>query len=196
MPKTSPTDYKKVKPGSLVLGREGKSYTPSRGGINPKTGEYVKKGSLTQKPRGTFLEGVKTPKGDMKSAKTGKVIVGSKAAGPKELLTDRGIKLIQKKSPGPLSKIKAKIYALQGKTPSGNPMKNIYPLFKTTSTKGRIPKTRQVRPSTISPVTGKKIKKGGYGGGGTNTRGGSRGSGMKGGGGGAFLPGRTGFGEQ
>ena len=45
---------------------------------------------------------------------------------------------------------------------------------------------------------GTKIKpgRGGSGGSGTNSRGGSRGSGAKGGGGGAFLPGRTGFGEQ
>jgi hypothetical protein len=67
---------------------------------------------------------------------------------------------------------------------------------KTTSIKGRIPVTRQVRPSSVSPVNGKKINPTGRGGGSTTTRGGSRGSGMKGGGGGAFLPGRTGFGEQ
>ena len=159
MPSQSPRDYSKIKKvARLTQGNEGKSYTPSRGGINPKTGEYVKKGTLTQKPKGKFLEGMKTPRGDMKSVKTGKIIDGSKATGPKEMLRDSRI--------------------------------------KTTSTKGRIPVTRQVRPSTHSPVTGKKMKKGGYGGSGTNTRGGSRGSGMRGGGGGAFLPGRTGFGEQ
>lgn len=61
---------------------------------------------------------------------------------------------------------------------------------KTTSIKGRIPKVRQVRQSTISPVTGKPIRRSG----GSVGRGGSRGSGARGGG--AFLPGRTGFGEQ
>lgn len=61
---------------------------------------------------------------------------------------------------------------------------------KTTSIKGRIPKVRQVRQSTISPVNGKPIRRSG----GNVGRGGSRGSGTRGGG--AFLPGRTGFGEQ
>lgn len=183
MPELSPRDYsKKVKPTRLTQGNYGKPYVPSKGGINPKTGEYVKKGSLTQKPRGTFLEGVKTPRGDMKSAKTGKVIEGSKYTGPKEMLKDSRIKGTVAKKPGVLTKIKAKFYELQGKTPKGNPTRNLYPLFKTDSTKGRIPKIRQVRPRTISPIDGRPIRPTGGGSGGG--RGGSRAEFRTGGGGG------------
>jgi hypothetical protein len=195
MPSQSPRDYSKIKAGSLTIGNEGKPRPVSRGGINPKTGEYVKRGSLTQKPKGTFLEGVKTPRGDMKSAKTGKVIDGSKSNVPKEMLKDSRIKAIQGKKPGVLSKIKAKIYALQGKTPKGNPTRNIGPLFKTDSTKGKIPKTRQVRPRTISPIDGKPIRPT-SGGGGTSSRGGSRVGRYGGSGGGLRINGRRGFGER
>jgi hypothetical protein len=184
MPSQSPRDYnKKIRAGSLTIGNYGKPRPVSKGGINPKTGEYVKRGSLTQKPKGTFLEGVKTPRGDMKSAKTGKVIDGSKSKVPKEMLKDSRIKAIQGKKPGVLTKIKAKLYALQGKTPKGNPTRNIGPLFKTDSTKGRIPKTRQVRPRTISPLDGQPIRP---------TRAGRYG----GGGGGIKFGGRGGFGER
>jgi len=183
MPSQSPRDYsKKIRAGSLTIGNYGKPRPVSKGGINPKTGEYVKRGSLTQKPKGTFLEGVKTPRGDMKSAKTGKVIDGSKSNVPKEMLKDSRIKAIQGKKPGVLTKIKARLYALQGKTPKGNPTRNIGPLFKTDSTKGRIPKTRQVRPRTISPLDGKPIRPTGGGSGGG--RGGSRSEFRTGGGGG------------
>lgn len=195
MPELSPRDYSKIKPGSLTIGNEGKPRPVSRGGINPKTGEYVKRGSLTQKPRGTFLEGVKTPRGDMKSAKTGKVIDGSKSNVPKEMLKDSRIKAIQGKKPGVLTKIKAKLYALQGKTPRGNKISNIGPLFKTDSIKGKIPRTRQVRPRTISPLDGKPIRPT-SGGGGTSSRGGSRGGRYGGGAGGLKIGGRKGFGEQ
>lgn len=182
MPELSPRDYsKKVKPTRLTQGNYGKPYVPSRGGINPKTGEYVKKGSLTQKPRGTFLEGMKTPRGDMKSAKTGRVIDGSKYTGPKEMLKDSRIKGTVAKKPGVLTKIKAKIYALQGKTPKGNPTRNIGPLFKTDSTKGRIPRTRQA-PRRLFGPTGQPIPKTGGGSGGG--RGGSRAEFRTGGGGG------------
>jgi hypothetical protein len=194
MPKTSPRDYSKIKAGSLTIGNEGKPRPVSRGGINPKTGEYVRRGSLTQKPRGTFLENVKTPKGEMYSGKTGKVIEGSKSPYPKEMLSDRQIKAIKGKKPGVLTKIKAKLYALQGKTPKGNPTRNIYPLFKTDSTKGKIPKTRQVRPRTISPLDGKPIRP--SSGGGLGTRGGTRGGRYSGSGGGLKIGGRKGFGEQ
>ena len=173
MPEQSPRDYSNVKRvRRLTQGSEGRTYIPGRGGINPATGKFVRKGSLTQKPKGTFLENVKTP--------------GKQSTAPKEMLTDRQIKSMLKpgekgKKPGVLTKIKAKIYALQGKTPKGNPTRNIGPLFKTDSTKGKIPKTRQVRPSTISPVTGKKIKRvGRYGGSG----------------GGLRIGGRRGFGER
>lgn len=114
----------------------------------------------------------------------------------------------RKSSPSPTGKPIRKGSLTQSKNApkemlSPRTLKNLLPskananIPSTTSTKGKIPKTRQVRPSTVSPVNGSKIKKGGSGYGGyTSTRGGSRGSGVKGGGGGAFLPGRTGFGEQ
>ena len=183
MPSQSPRDYsKKIRAGSLTIGNYGKPRPVSKGGINPKTGQYVKRGSLTQKPRGTFLENVRTPSGEMYSGKTGKVIPGSKANGPKEMLSDRQIKMIQGKKPGVLTKIKAKLYALQGKTPSGNPTRNIGPLFKTDSIKGRIPKTRKA-PRRLFSSTGQPIKP---------TRAGRYG----GGGGGIKIGTRSGFGER
>jgi hypothetical protein len=162
MPKTSPTDYKKIKPGRLTVDNYGKPYVPSRGGVNPRTGEYVKKGSLTQRPRLDPLT---------HDSRTGKPRDIKKSPARTEMLSDRQIKMIQGKKPGVLTKIKAKIYALQGKTPRGNKTSNIGPLFKTDSTKGKIPKTRQVRPRTISPIDGKPIRPTGGGGAG---RGGSR----------------------
>jgi hypothetical protein len=42
--------------------------------------DYSKKGSLTQKPKGKFLENVKTP--------------GSQSTGPKEMLSDRQLKTL------------------------------------------------------------------------------------------------------
>ena len=185
MPNQSPRDYsKKIRAGSLTIGNYGKPQPVSKGGINPKTGKYVKRGSLTQpkRPRGTFLENVKTPRGEMYSGRTGEVIPGSKANVPKEMLSDRQIKMIQGKKPGVLSRIKAKIYALQGKTPRGNKISGHYPLFKTDSTKGRIPKTRQA-PRRLFSSTGQPIKP---------TRAGRYG----GGGGGIKIGTRSGFGER